>query len=390
MSTLLVRPDAGDSWAWADAAGSGQGSITDLAAAAAGRPLVLAVPGAAVTLTTAQAPRRNQRAWRQALPYALEDQLATDVAQLHFALSATETGRQTAIAVIARERLESWLAALREQRLTAVAAYPDMLLLPLPAHGWSLLVDGDRVLVRSGPTGGFVTETVNLALLLRQALASATDEPEILHLWGQLTPPPELGVTWQSEPAAPPLAVLRRGLAAPPLNLLQGDYGPASGVARWLKPWRAAALLTAMIVASQLANNVLEYVRLEQAHARLERTEVQLYRRIDPKAQRVFNPRAQLAGLLRSRDNDQTNSGGFLELLQQGGAVLRQFPELRLQALRFADGELRLDLQGGSLQTLERLQTRLRSLTPVTAKLQVSQQEGTVAGQLMLRARGTP
>ncbi len=183
---------------------------------------------------------------------------------------------------------------------------------------------------------------------------------------------------------APPLAVLERGLANPPLDLQQGRHSPVGALAGWLRPWRSVALLAGLAIALQVGGQLLEYHRLGQARTRLENAEVQLYRQVDPTAKRILNPRAQLAGLLRSHASTADDNPGLLDLLRQAGAVLHGFPTLQLQALHFQNGELRLDLQGGTLETLQRLQGRLRSVSRLTAKLQVSQQDGTVAGRLIL------
>ncbi len=381
---MLIRPETDGTWSWVDSGHVDSGPLTELAAAARGRPVVLAVPGSGVTLTTARAPQRNRRAWRQALPYALEDQLASEVGTLHIALADATASGPTAVAVIADEPLAGWLAMLRQHGLTVAAIHPDMLLLPLAANAWSLLADGAQVLVRTGAASGFVTETANLALLLGRALASADPAPASLRLWGELEPRPDAGVPWVMQEPAPPLAVLERGLANPPLDLQQGRHSPVGALAGWLRPWRSVALLAGLAIALQVGGQLLEYHRLGQARTRLENAEVQLYRQVDPTAKRILNPRAQLAGLLRSHASTADDNPGLLDLLRQAGAVLHGFPTLQLQALHFQNGELRLDLQGGTLETLQRLQGRLRSVSRLTAKLQVSQQDGTVAGRLIL------
>src|SRR5690349_2170785 len=63
-----------------------QGTLDAILALAAGRRVVLFVPGADVRLATVQVPARAVPRILQAAPYALEDQFAEDVDTLHFAI----------------------------------------------------------------------------------------------------------------------------------------------------------------------------------------------------------------------------------------------------------------------------------------------------------------
>lgn len=386
MSGLLIRPRADAGWTWDDGTAHGHGDAAQLATVVRDRRPLLAVPGTSVTLTTTRAPRRNQRAWRQALPFALEDQLAEDVSSLHFALGAPNGAGETPVAVIARARLMAWLDALQAAGISVVAAVPDMLLLPLAPGAWSALVDGDQVLVRSGPAHGFVTEIDALPLLLGRALAETAPPPERLLLWGRLPETLALDLPCQPQPLpATPLAPLQAGLGVPPvLDLLAGSHTADHGLGRWLRPWRVAAILAGLLILAQLGHSVLEYRQLVRARQHLRTAEAALYHRLVPTARTVINPRAQLAGLLRTAAAGNADTG-FLALLARSGAVLHRFPQLQLQTLRYQADRLQLDLTGGSLQTLDRLQAQLRQVPQLRSELQVSKQQGTVASRLILR-----
>lgn len=385
MSIVLVQPLPHDQWRWCDGQASGQGAIEDLTAAVCGRRLLLAVPGEAVGLLAARAPARNRAAWRRALPYALEDQLAEPIEALHFAIGPTAADGTTPVAVLRMHVLADWLGALRGAGLDVAAATPDVLLLPLQSACWSLLIDGDRVLVRQDTCSGFVADRATLPELLRHALAEAETPPERLLTWGAL---PDLShptpvVKSQTLPDDP-LHVLQRP-TSPPLDLLQGRFQRSAELRRWLRPWRMAAALAGLLLVAGLAERGLEHRQLASERDRLNDAMVQLYRQAVPGAQRVINPRAQLAGRLQALERG-SGEDGFLDLLAASGAVLREFPELQLQAMRYRDGRLELDLEGGRMETLDRLQERLRDTTHLQVQVRASLREDRVVSRLSIAA----
>lgn len=67
-------------------AGLQQGTATELAAQVGGDRLLLVAPGETITLTVAQVPSRQRSARLKAIHFALEDNLAADVEELHFAV----------------------------------------------------------------------------------------------------------------------------------------------------------------------------------------------------------------------------------------------------------------------------------------------------------------
>lgn len=394
--TLLFRFQDSDRFQWQGADGrgraaapAGEGPAAQLAALAAGRRLVLAAPGAAVTLTQTRAPGRNRTTWLKALPYALEDHLAEDVDELHFAVGRTR-GDQVPVAILRRDTLDGWLRRAAAAGLAPVAVVPDTLLLPLEDGAWSLLAGPGEVLVRTGPHSGFACDRDTLGLLLALALeAAGEDRPTALRIWGDLPAqglPPDLEI--RPQPSAEPLALLAAGYRpADTLNLLQGGYSRRAHLGRWLRPWRAAAVLAALWLASQLGALAVEYLRLGREETQLRLAMEQLYRDTVPGTQRVVNPRVQLANRLRelSRATQGGPAAGFLDLLYQGGQTLNAFQGVTLKGLRYRDSQLDLDLEGNSLEVLDTFKQRLTEQPGLEALMRTSKRDDRIESQVTLR-----
>jgi len=106
------------SWLVADARGAPagppqDGPLTLAAPRAAGRRVCVLVPGADVLLAEPDVPVKAGAKLQQLVPNALEEHLADDIDDLHFAIGkrAGESSRAP-VAVVARALLDEWLAML--------------------------------------------------------------------------------------------------------------------------------------------------------------------------------------------------------------------------------------------------------------------------------------
>src|SRR5256884_6829823 len=143
------------SWLIADARGAPagpaqSGPLTLAAARAPGRRVCALVPGADVLLAEPEIPVKAGAKLQQLVPYALEEQLADDIDDLHFAIGkrAGDSARAP-VAVVACALLDEWLATLRASGLEPEAIYADSELLPHNPGQAVVLLEEDAGLVRS-------------------------------------------------------------------------------------------------------------------------------------------------------------------------------------------------------------------------------------------------
>ena len=394
-NSLLIEardPDLhGVRWLRVDGAGAvdgaiGAGSLAEAAAQAAGRRVLLLVPATEVLLTRARVPSRNRQRVLKAVPYALEEQLAGNLDDLHFALGAPQ-GEEHPVAVVARARMEAWLADCAAAGMQPDAIMPDLLALPLVGGHWTLRLAAGSAAVRTGPLDGFGCEQANLAQLLR---LWRDGEVAPLQVLGEAAPAlADAGFEIQPRVDRDPLLDMAATLSADlPLNLLQGRYSRREQLSRLWQPWRAtAALLVAGLV---LGGGYLgaDYYRLGQEQAQLQAASAELFRQAMPGA-RLVNPRAQLQQRLTALER---GAGGgqadFLALLQQAGPVLRGTGGLELQGANFRDGTLDLELTVSNLQVLDQLKQQLAQAGGLVAEIQSATADGDQRVKSRLRIAG--
>ena len=365
-----------------------RGPLTELVMQSGHPRLLLVVPGESVTLHSLPLPSRNRATWARAVPYALEEGLADDIEALHFALGITPEEGRLPVAVVAHAQLRAWLECCTQAGLNPVAVIPEPLLLPWQPGDWSVALDGQRAVVRIGRWDGFATDRETLPFMLNQALAEAGDaQPQRLRVWGG--PPPEWAGSdpeWRIEPHPPELLQwFAMSDPLPALNLRQGAYGQQTHWRRWLRPWRAAAVLAGLWLLVQGVIQAHDYRRLGQELTMLQTGMEQLYKDAVPGATRIINPKAQLEARLRELTPAGGGDGGFLDLLYQGGQTLAAFPELTLRSLSYRDGQLDLALVGGNPAVLDRLRQQLEQQPGLRAEVRATQREGQVESKVTLK-----
>jgi len=392
---LYIRPDDEQArhWRWrgVDADGNGacgSGTLADAAGAAAGRRIVLLVPGEQVLLTVARVPLRSRARAMAAVPWALEDRLVSDVETQHFALGSAGEEGQWPVAVVARAFLETLLQACEEAGVAPHVALPEPLALPLPeADSWSAVEEGGRVVCRTGPATGFAC-----AATLLPTIAGALDPPAgvALERLGEGTAewPSPLDQRLQLTGA---LREPMEGFAAAPdrhaIDLLQGPYSRRERVGRLWRQWRVSAALAAILVVLLAAQWLVAYHDLGRREQALRAAAERILREAAPDVGRIVDPRVQLKNRLEAlRGDDGDDDSGLLPLLRRAGPVLAQRGEVTLTALEWRNRTLDLSVEAGELTAVDALQRALQQAGLAVELRGVQRDDENVRGEVRVEA----
>lgn len=375
--TLYIRLSAAESVSWLLEAATvqfGSGRLAEAAALAAGRQVVVLVPGTDVVLADVAVPTRNRARMVAAVPYLLEEQLAADVDESHFALGERDAADRVAVAVVSRARMDHWLARLAEAGLQADKLIPETLLLPHQDGEWSLLLEPQTVTLRCAVQGGMAFDADNAAFMLRRTLAEQEDKPAVWRAWlaegaAVTLLPDEPGVELIAETLdIPPLAFLARQAHDPAvIDLLQGQYSRRERLGKLWRPWRPAAALLAVWAALQFAIAFYDYRDLRAEEARLRNEIAQIYLQTFPEAKRVVDARLQMEQHLNALRGGGGEVSGFMKLL---AAVATGLGGIDVDHLSYKEGEINLALTVSDLQALDQLKNRLGSETHMTVEIQ--------------------
>lgn len=405
----LQLPHAGDTFHWlaVDAIGNRigrvqEGPLGDALPQASGRRLVVLAPGEDVAVHHADIPSRNPQKVLQAAPYMLEDKLAEDVDNLHFAAGPHEDAGHL-IAVVSHDRMRAWVDTLAQRGLAAAQLTPDMLALPTPGPGGCIAVlDAGRVLARLADGSGFSADLELAGHLLARRLAKtdasvpaprlqlyAADGPDADALTAALQ---QAGVEVARAPltdgALPLLASQLRGRRAP--DLLQGEFQTHGGFEEHWRTWRVAAFLLAACLVLGITQQVTDYVRLHRQAAALDTQVSSILSQLLPGSSispgtekvRVQQLLAQLQG--------GDSGGSLLGLLDALGGALNGMQGVQVTALDYQNSSLQVQLQAGDIGALDALKATLSQQNGISVTLDSVNASGSqVTGRLVLSGSAT-
>lgn len=354
--------------------------LSELRTRAGHRPVVVLVPGADMIFRTLALPGRLTAQTKQALPFMLEDEIASDVEKLHITVFTTQ-GQQVHIAAVEETQMQCWLAWLKSAGLKAQQLLPDVLALPLPTeNSWSMLQLGSQWLVRQNQWQGAVIDD--------SWLPTWINSHEQLPLLQSYTPAPEVIVAeWRVSLCELPLQLMAENLPSTHANLLHGVYRI---VTPWKKQWallRLPVLLAGFWLLLAVSSQFVEYHDLRTQQQQLQQQMVNLYRQLFPAEKRIINPKAQLKQHLNELQQ-KTPAGSFLSQLALLAPLLQQTSDLELQQLQFDAGkqEFRLQISAKNFQTLEQFREKANA-TFETETTNMQSQNGQVHGLLMVRSK---
>jgi general secretion pathway protein L len=320
---------------------------------------VVFVPAADVRLASVDVPARSVQKVLQAAPYALEDQLAEDVDELHFALGPRQPAGGYPVAVASKARMDAWHASLAQAGLRADAIVPEQLALPFTDDDRiHLLAEPDEFTARTGAFRGFACAPEDLSAVLKIADPESRCALRVL-LAGDFNPDlSQLGRPVELLPGhRSALEVLvKHWKAEQSINLLQGAYSAREQINRNWAPWRLpAALAAGWVLASLVAGGVQTWRMRHEANAQDQRN-VQRFQQLFPEETRIVGDLgAQLDSKLKAMKSAGTG-GGMLKLLEPAAAALTSVPGLAVQSVQFREGALYLNLSGQSLESVDALQ----------------------------------
>lgn len=332
-----------------------------IAEEAPGARVVVFVPATSVRFLEVDLPVRNRRRALAAAPFACEDRLAEDIDQLHFAHLGIREEQRHGFAVVSHTRMRRWMNRLAEAGLHPDLLLPDGLCLPPPDAGeWSVHLDPEtgQLYLRYGANSASVTQPDALETLLTLAGDEAPPTLRVIQRGENDDLPLPESVERQRQPEFGTLLDLfvRYIDSADHANLLQGDYAPQSNIARYFRPWRAAALFAALTLVGVLGQQMAGTYHLRHQAEAQQQANVQRFQQLFPGYGEV---RAQqlpsfLRAEMRSAQESDTSTS-LLTLLDSYVQAAQVSGGLRLEGMQWRDQTLLLNLRGESLDNLEAL-----------------------------------
>ncbi|MCP3668348.1 MAG: hypothetical protein GY696_38665, partial [Gammaproteobacteria bacterium] len=103
-----------------------------------GKAIVVLVPSKDCLVTSITMPTQQRRQQLKAVPFAIEEQLAENIEDVHFAIGKRDSEQKLPVVAVSRKNMTLWLEVLKDAGITPSAMLPLSALLEAPKDAWSI------------------------------------------------------------------------------------------------------------------------------------------------------------------------------------------------------------------------------------------------------------
>ena len=351
---------------------------------AQGRECVLLLPASQAQLKRVTLPSKWGAKLQQALPFIIEDEIASDIDDVFIAIGQAHTiddKHLLDVAIVDDEWMTQWLECLARHGLVPSKALPDAMLLPIPnenQHVSAIELDG-QWLFRAQP---WHIAQVELPWLEMYLHAQKVDT--VCHY----SPCNFTGVNLASNPSDVdlPLAIFARQLPHCTFNLLQGKYKVKKQGSPFWRTWRAPLIAASVALVLSLGFKATALYKINQQLIQSEADITAQYLSAFPGSKVRFHLiRNQIRNRLAAVDGGAESD--FLALMEMIVPVFSSVKEFHPQSLRYdaKRQELRFRAVGQDFQSFNQVKTELEKRGLSIEQGGLNNEGDTVVGELKVR-----
>ena len=406
---LGERADGHASWIAVDDRGArrgspGSGALADAAREVRERNVIVLVPASEVLTFSVNLPAKGSRLIA-ALPYALEDQVADDIENLHFAPGKRHKSGKLAVAVVARQTLAGWLEQLDEAGIQPASIIAENHGLAQTPNTLSMLVAEDQIFFNDGEELAFVISGMSPSeAAMAAGVIGDSDAGSSKHLlaycdaavgdryekdWALLRHElSSVDVNLLPDGILPRLAITVA--SGEGINLLHGRFGPKAEVAAMFRPWKYAAIFLLVLGVVGIIGKAADYYRLSAEQSALQQQFSTEYRQLRPADNReIVDPVATVNSLRRSIGATGNAATIFLPSLMQLAEALQQNDAADVEAISYRAGVIDVRLNAPDISTLDRIVQAVNASGRFTASMQSADSVGErVNSRIQIREAG--
>jgi len=382
----------------------GHGKLDELGAIARGKTVTVLIDSHYTTIKPVSVPSKNRSKQLLAIPFAMEDSLAEDIEDTHFALgkilpSSDDSNNQLPVIAINRKLLRDTLALFAEQGIHVNHMTADALLLPRESNAWSILLNEASAVIKCGDAELHNCEVENLQIILDALLEQSDKPPASISCYHKAdsqdvstlfenTDIPFTEISYQNHPLEIFVGAFKQGQS---LNILQGEFtAKRESSITWLQPWKYVAAIAGLWIVLHLTYASILTSQLEDKNIALAKKIEMEFRRAIPDAKKMTNMQKRVERRLKDLKStgDADYSNGFLNILSEATPALSANKKINIKAAIYRNNYIDIDLSASSLQDIEQVKTRLLESKKIKTVLSTTVEKDKVKGRLRLEAKG--
>lgn len=345
-------------------------------------------PGQAALCTQVSVPGNQSRYIQQALPFAVEDQIAQDIDEVHLVLGEKNKTGEFKVSCIAHHLFAEFFDALNDDELVGVlkAIHLDTQIVAVEEYAIKIILSASDALIITGAGQAISLQVQNLIPYLDSLFLvpesgnsdeiKASDEMQIdiiidktshndsQMLVAEIQQYPHVSVNVQSIDTTALEFICGEyfKLKKAPVNLCQGTYQLSSrSKGAWYR-WRAVAVIAGLGFLLQLGVFIGQGIYIEKQAEILANEALNQYQAVVPGVKNISVDK--LPRIIKGQLNQLKSQGveqlGFLDLLGEAGYQFNVSPHkanLVFSSINYSEqrGELLLEMHAKSFEQLESL-----------------------------------
>jgi general secretion pathway protein L len=332
----------------------------------------LLISGSKVSVRRLPITDAEKRHMQNLLPYQLEEEVACDVEQLHFAYG-TPSDDAVSVAYVDRQWFAELLQTFADADVDLDACLPEAQLLFCEPGACTLSLD-DELVVHAGNGFAFSLDRALLepGLHLLETLEPTFDtltliapsEDQLQDLEQKLSDSQRDKVEHRFVRDAWGALNIEQGsmslnTSATYLNLCAGEFAQRLPIGQWWLAWRKLAVFSAVVLAVFLLVNFLHVQQLKSAQAEMQKDIESAFRSVVPRGAMV-DPLRQLKAKMKGLSTVAEGSESVW-LISLVSPHLQAAGKVKLQGFQYNHerNELRLNVQAPTFNDIERLRAAL-------------------------------
>ena len=358
--------------------------LSTLTERAGQRGVIALAPSSDILLKWVELPPKAGRKIISAIPFMLEDELATDISQQFFAIGPRRGDRQ-AVAVVSHEKMQMWQSWLSEAGLFCDTIIPDVLAVPVTQDGWSVLTLGEQLLVRQDTFKGVQGEQAWLLPTLIHFTAQQ-DSPVVITNYAGIDLSSLPNIEEAQAPLELPMQVLAKEAMQSSFNLCQGEYKIKRKRSGVLSQWRVAAVLAVLALCTSLIDKGVSLYHLKAQNQALSSEINAAVKAGFPNIGTYRNVKLKLQSELAKLEQGGGDASMLVMLDQLAPAF--SATNVKPQTLRFdaARTEIRIQAQGKNFEALEQFKRTAENAGFVVEQGAINNRDDGVVGTVSVRS----
>ena len=355
---------------------------------------VVFVPAHFVLRVACEVPGRSPAQIRRALPFAVEEYVATDIETIHIAHGPIKARVPIQCNLIAREQIQNWLKCFQDIGVNAGTFVADSEVLTRDMDVASLLFENDTVLIAHGDEAA-VIDRANLGFTLGNLdilkIIAANGRPTDLEV-GQLQNAVEIEHHGAGEAGLIEYLVECYETHPPYINMLQGEFKAVRPRNAKVDRWRGVAALAAIWLVVAFLGMVVHAFWAESEADRLEAASFAFYEEVFPRESQpvgVDQLRRRMAAKLgQSADDGGDGQSAFVGLTAHLANSLTD--RQRVTSISYAEqrGELSVEVMFRNYDEIDQLESKLSSIGIAVDRSTSEQESQGVRSRFRMRYQG--